>query len=426
MGYQPADIAGAMRQGFDMGQSFAQPLVDALQQRAWKKQNDQVVAQVQAQLNELKQQGITDHAAYEEMLVRLNAGEEVSPDEIQNVGRRSIVSAMLYQQRAMELVNNSIMANPTNPLLQKSLGGMASQMQADAERAMAIGKMLHEEGMAEEQAANEEAWRKKEFDADENRFTRTEERLTKDSDRSFQLQQAELGERRADRAENARFRERSMALDEARFDMDVARSEREELRVDEEMGMSRERHGMAKETHAVDIAERKRASALGGITDTLQLRDVRSQLIDQGAEDTDVDQFLLDNGIDRAELDRIKTMSEDEAGAMDEAAAGLGEESAKTVKAKQTRLKRVEEILEEQRTRKSPNKERISLLQEEARDLKAEIRKELDKAADVEVRGARFKKNVTKVVDEFREWIGRPDPMKQTNQPEPMQSTEME
>jgi hypothetical protein len=427
MGYQIADTVGAARAGFEMGQGFMQPIVDALTERAHRKQAQQVMAQVQQELTELKAQGVTDHANYEELLLRMQAGEPLEGDELAIAGRKMMVSAVLYNQRASEAIRKHSMANPNNPILDKELGNLFADIQGGAAQAMNMGKMFQEEGMAEEEAEREQ----QRFDqtrADQNsQFDRSLAQQEKESDRSFSLQSAELAERRAERQESSAFRQRQedrdtrrLGMEERAEDFRLAEQEREGFRRDEE-------HQMTTEAHGVAMAKAKREANLGGISDTLELRELRETLTKDGADESVVDQFLLDNGVSREEIDRITKMGETEIETSAEAAEGLPEAQMKKVKEKQTKLKRIEEHIEDQQSRSKPDKARLSLLREERDELKARIREELDEAADSELKGRKFKRALNTAVGRFKDFVrGSEDPMKMTNQPEPTMSTELE
>jgi hypothetical protein len=357
MAYEIADTSAAMARGFEMGAQLG----DALAERAQRLQAEEVTQQVQAQLNELKAEGLTAHAEYEELLARMSAGdEEIDPKELARAGRTAVVKGMLYQQRSMEVVNQAILANPENAILQKNLGTMAAQIQQGAEQAMQIGKMLHEEGMAEEQAAEDKRRWDADFQQQEDHFSRSEERLQTNADREYRLQAADMAERRAERQESRGFRERAEARDERQLQM-------------------------AEEEHA----GKQKALRL---EDTLALKDARDALLAKGADEDQVDSFFEAQGVDRATLDQLGEVDGTDAETEEMDEDDVGE------------LKEIEKLIEHESSKKTPDKRKIKELRAEEAELKAKVGKKKDEEIDRRVKARQSEKHRAQVIEDFKAW----------------------
>ena len=360
MAYEIADTAGAFRSGVQVGQSFMEPIMEALRERAQIKQQQEVTARVQQQLNEMAQQGITDKAAYEELLARMNAGEDIDGEELLKAGRKTVVTSSIYNQNAMKIVNAEIAANPNNPFLQKSLGALASEIQGGTETAMKIGQMLTVQGAADEERATQAEQFNKKLEFEEDRFTRQESRLQTNADREYELRAAEIGERRAERADIREARGRDEEREERR------------LKLAEEGAEADKRTGLIK--RGVDL----KAS--------------RDELIASGNDPDSVDSFFEAQGVSADEIETIRGMTDS-----DPEVEGMGEEDVSD-------LKEIEKLIEHESGKKRPDKQRLQGLRAEAAELKSKASTKKDEEIDRRLKARESRKRSEQVVKEYKAW----------------------
>lgn len=360
MAYEIADTAGAFRSGFQVGQSFMEPITEALRERAQIKQQQEVTARVQQQLNEMAQQGITDKTAYEELLARMNAGEDIDGEELLQAGRKTVVTSSIYNQNAMKIVNAEIAANPNNPFLQKSLGALASEIQGGTETAMKIGQMLTVQGAADEERETKAEQFDRNFAAEEDRFTRQESRLQTNADREYELRAAEIGERRADRAEEREARGRQEEREERK------------LKLVEEDAESEKKTGLIK--RGVDLKAQ------------------RDELIAAGNDPDSVDSFFEAQGVSADEIETIRGMTDP-----DPEVEGMGEEDVSD-------LKEIEKLIEHEAGKKRPDKQRLQGLRAEAAELKSKTSAKKDEEIDRRLKARESRKRSEQVVKEYKAW----------------------